>query len=327
MHRVVSRRLSGVAAIVLVLATAIPTSAQDTYPSKPIRILVTLSAGSQVDFLARVLGGKLTEALGQQVIVENRPGAGGTIATAAVAAAAPDGYTLLMAAPGHAINQTLYARLPYRTLEDFAGVALVARVPSVLIVPTTLGVTSLAELSAMARAKPGQLNYGSPGVGSGGHLAGEQYKLSAKLDIVHVPYKGTPEALTATIGGQIQMFFAPLGAALPAIKDGRVRAIAVTTAERSATLPNTPTMIEAGLSGYEIDFWYGLLAPRKTPQAVVDRLSAEVGKALASPDMHEQLLSQGATASYLPAKRFDAFVASEVEKYAVLVKASGAKAE
>jgi len=321
------RKSIGIIAIFLALAAALPTSAQDNYPSKPIRILVTLSAGSQVDFLARVLGSKLTEALGQQVIVENRPGAGGTIATAAVAGAAPDGYTLLMAAPGHAINQSLYARLPYRTLDDFAGVALVARVPSVLIVPTTLGVANLAELSAMARAKPGQLNFGSPGVGSGGHLAGEQYKLSAKLDIVHVPYKGTPEALTDTIGGQIQMFFAPLGAALSAVKDGRVRAIAVTTAERSPALPETPTMIEAGLAGYEIDFWYGLLAPRKTPKAIVDRLSLEVEKALASPDMRERLLSQGATASYLPPARFDGFIASEVEKYAVLVKASGAKAE
>lgn len=321
------RKLIGVVAIFLALATALPTSAEDNYPSKPIRILVTLSAGSQVDFLARVLGSKLTEALGQQVIVENRPGAGGTIATAAVASAAPDGYTLLMAAPGHAINQSLYARLPYRTLDDFAGVALVARVPSVLIVPTTLGVTNLAELNALARARPGLLNFGSPGVGSGGHLAGEQYKLSAKLDVVHVPYKGTPEALTDTIGGQIQMFFAPLGAALSAIKDGRVRAIAVTTAERSPMLPETPTMIEAGLAGYEIDFWYGLLAPRKTPKAIIDRLSLEVEKALASSDTRERLLSQGATASYLAPEGFDRFIASEVEKYAVLVKASGAKAE
>lgn len=321
------RKPIAVLAAVLALLSATRTSAQDTYPSKPIRILVTLSAGSQVDFLARVVGNRLTEALGQQVIVENRPGAGGTIATAAVAGAAPDGYTLLMAAPGHAINQSLYSKLPYRTLEDFAGVALVARVPSVLIVPTTLGVASLAELTALARAKPGQLNFGSPGVGSGGHLAAEQYKLSARLDLVHVPYKGTPEALTDTIGGQIQMFFAPLGAALAAIKDGRVRAVAVTTAERSPSLPDTPTMIEAGLPGYEIDFWYGLLAPRKTPQAIVDRLSREVEKALNASDTRERLLSQGATASYLAPAPFDAFLKTEIDKYTVLVKASGAKAE
>lgn len=321
------RKPVAVLAAFLAFLAATGTSAQDTYPSKPIRILVTLSAGSQVDFLARVVGSKLTEALGQQVIVENRPGAGGTIATAAVATAAPDGYTLLMAAPGHAINQSLYAKLPYHTLEDFSGVALVARVPSVLIVPTSLGVTSLAQLTELARAKPGQLNFGSPGVGSGGHLAGEQYKLSAKLDIVHVPYKGTPEALNDTIGGQVQIFFAPLGAALAAVKDGRVRAIAVTTAGRSPALPEIPTMIEAGLAGYEIDFWYGLLAPRKTPKAVVDRLAAEIEKALKTPDTQERLLGQGAVASYLAPAPFDGFLKSEIDKYAVLVKASGAKAE
>jgi len=321
------RKPIAVLAACLALLAATQTSAHDTYPSKPIRILVTLSAGSQVDFLARVVGNKLTEALGQQVIVENRPGAGGTIATAAVANAAPDGYTLLMVAPGHAINRSLYSKLPYHTLDDFSDVALIARVPSVLIVPTSLGIASLSELTALARARPGRLNFGSPGVGSGGHLAGEQYKLSAGLDIVHVPYKGTPEALTDTIGGQIQMFFAPLGAALAAIKDGRVRAIAVTTAERSPSLPDTPTMIEAGLAGYEIDFWYGLLAPRKTPQAVVDRLSMEIEKALKAPDTQARLLDQGAVASYLAPKPFDAFLRSEIDKYTVLVKASGAKAE
>ena len=321
------RRYFGVFVMLAALFAGSAVSAQDAFPSKPIRILVTLSAGSQVDFLARVIASRLADALGQQVIVENRPGAGGTIATAAVAGAPPDGYTLLMAAPGHAINQSLYGHLPYRTLEDFAGVALVARVPSVLVVPVTLGVNSLAELTALARAKPGQLNFGSPGVGSGGHLAAEQYKLSAKLELVHVPYKGTPEALNDTMGGQVQMFFAPLGAALPAIKDGRVRALAVTTTARSPALPDTPTMGEAGLAGFEIDFWYGLLAPRKTPQAIVDRLAGEVEKALKAPDVRERLLSQGAAVSYLPPQQFDSYIKSEIDKYAVLVKASGAKAE
>lgn len=301
--------------------------AQERFPTHAVRILVTLSAGSQVDFLARLVGQKLTEALGQQVVVENRPGAGGTIATNVVARSTPDGYTLLMAAPGHAINQTLYEKLPYRTLEDFAGVALVARVPSVLIVPSTLDVKSLVELTAMARANPGKLNFGSPGVGSGGHLAAEQYKLAAKVSIQHVPYKGTPEALNDTISGQMQMFFAPLGSALPAIKDGRVRALAVTSAQRSAALPDTPTMAEAGLPGYEVDFWYGLLAPKATPKAVVDRLSADVEKALKGPEMAERLLSQGAMVSYLPPAAFDAFIKAEVEKYATLVKVSGAKAD
>lgn len=316
------------AALVAVIGLAsMVASAQQRYPEHPIKILVTLSAGSQVDFLARVVGQKLTEALGQQVVVENRPGAGGTIATAAVAKAAPDGYTLLMAAPGHAVNQTLYEKLPYRTLEDFAGVALVARVPSVLIVPPSLGVSSLAELTALALAKPGELNFGSPGVGSGGHLAAEQYKLAGKVSLQHVPYKGTPEALNDTIVGRVQVFFAPLGLALPAIKDGRVRALAVTSAQRSSALPDTPTMAEAGLPGYEVDFWYGLLAPKATPKAVVERLSSEVEKALKAPEVVERLATQGAMPSYLPPGAFDAFIKDEVAKYATLVKVSGAKVE
>lgn len=316
------------AALVAVIGLAsMVASAQQRYPEHPIKILVTLSAGSQVDFLARVVGQKLTEALGQQVVVENRPGAGGTIATTAVAKAAPDGYTLLMAAPGHAVNQTLYEKLPYRTLEDFAGVALVGRVPSVLIVPPSLGVSSLAELTALALAKPGELNFGSPGVGSGGHLAAEQYKLAGKVSLQHVPYKGTPEALNDTIVGRVQVFFAPLGLALPAIKDGRVRALAVTSAQRSSVLPDTPTMAEAGLPGYEVDFWYGLLAPKATPKAVVERLSSEVEKALKAPEVVERLATQGAMPSYLPPAAFDAFIKDEVAKYATLVKVSGAKVE
>jgi tripartite-type tricarboxylate transporter receptor subunit TctC len=210
-------------------------------------------------------------------------------------------------------------------LEDFSGVALVARVPSVLIVPASLDVRSLAELTALAHARPGTLNFGSPGVGSGGHLAAEQYKLGAKVEIQHVPYKGTPEALNDTMAGQVQIFFAPLGSALPAIKDGRVRAIAVTSAQRSAALPGTPTMAEAGLPGYDVDFWYGLLAPRSTPRPVVERLSAEVRQALQGPEMAERLLTQGAMASYLPPDAFDAFIRAEIAKYATLVKASGAE--
>ena len=320
------RKLVGVLVVGASLLCAAVAAGQEAFPSKPLRILVTLSAGSQVDFLARVIGQKLSEFLGQQVIVENRPGAGGTIATAAVASANPDGYTLLMAAPGHAINQSLYARLPYR-LQDLTGVALVARVPSVLVVPPSLGITTLAGLTARARSKPGSLNFGSPGVGSGGHLAAEQYKLAAQLDMVHVPYKGTPEALNDAISGRIDLFFAPLGAALPAIKDGRLKALAVTTAARSPALPDTPTMIEAGQPAFENDFWYGLLAPAGTPKPILERLAAEVEKALEAADVEQRLAAQGAVPSYLGPARFDAFIAAEVEKFAVLVKQSGAKAE
>jgi len=308
------------------LAVPVAAIAQGEYPARPVRILVTLSAGSQVDILARVAAQKLSESLGQPFLVENRTGAGGSIASAAVATAAADGYTLLMVANGHAINPWIYEKLPYDTLKDFAGVSLVATVPSVLVVPPALGAKNVLELVEMARARPGQLNYASPGTGSAGHLAAEQFKLMAKVRAEHVPYKGTPEALTDTLTGRAQFFFAPLGAALPAIKDGKLVALAVTTRERSAALPAVPTLDEAGVPGYRFEFWYALFAPRGTPRAVLDLLAAEIAKALTKPDVKEKLAAQGAASAPLPTAQLDAFVREEVEKLGQLVKASGAKA-
>ena len=265
--------------------------------------------------------------MGQQVVVDNRPGAGGIVATGIVAKALADGYTLLMVAPGHAVNATLYEKLPYDTLHDFAGISLVARVPSVLVVAPSLGVKNVRELIALAKQKPGVLNFASPGVGSGGHLAAEQFKLSAAIDVVHVPYKGTPEALTDVIAGRAQFFFAPLGAALPLIRDGRVPALAVSTAKRSPALPDVPSIAEAALRGFAIDFWYGLLAPRATSRRIIQQLALEVQRTLDMPEVRERLAAQGAIPDPLPGEKFDAFLKSEVARMAILVKASGAKPE
>ncbi|AZG10734.1 tripartite tricarboxylate transporter substrate binding protein [Pigmentiphaga sp. H8] len=299
-------------------------SAQDTYPSRPVRIVVTLSAGSQVDILARLVGEKLGQSLGQPVIVENRPGAGGTLAAAFVAAAAPDGYTLLMTANGHAINPALYDKLRFDTAKDFRGVSLVAVVPSVLVTSPGVPATNVSELIALLKANPGKYNYASPGVGSAGHMATELFNLDAKVEATHVPYKGTPEALTDLMGGNVQYFFAPLGATLPLVNTGKVKALAVSTAARSPALPNTPTVAESGLPGFQYDFWYGLVAPAATPKPVIERLASDIQKALQSQDVKEKLAAQGAAPSSLTDTKFDQFLHSEIRKSAELVRISGA---
>jgi tripartite-type tricarboxylate transporter receptor subunit TctC len=298
--------------------------AQEPFPSRPIHIIVTLSAGSQVDILARLVGEKLGQSLGQPVIVENKVGAGGTLAASQVATARPDGYTLLMTANGHAINPALYDKLRFDTAKDFRGVSLVAVVPSVLVTSPTVPAKNAGELIALLRDRPGEYNYGSPGVGSAGHMATELFNLEAKVRATHVPYKGTPEALSDLMGNRVQYFFAPLGAALPMIQSGKIRALAVSTSERSAALPDVPTVAESGLAGYQYDFWYGLLAPAATPKAIVDKVAAEVQKALVTPDIKEKFAAQGAAASILTGAAFDQFVQSEIRKSAELVKISGA---
>ena len=299
-------------------------SAQDAFPSKPIHIVVTLSAGSQVDTLARLIGDKLAQSLGQPVIVENKTGAGGTTAAAYVATSRPDGYTLLMTANGHAINPSLYANLRFDTERDFRGVSLVAVVPSVLVVSPDMPVKNAAELIAQLKAKPGAFNYASPGVGSAGHMAAELFNFEAKVTATHIPYKGTPEAFIDLVGGRAQYFFAPLGPALPLITSGKIKALAVGTSERSSALPNVPTLAESTLPDYRYDFWYGIVAPTGTPQAVVNRLAAGVQAALQMADVKEKLAAQGAIPSRLAGATLDQFLAAEIKKSAELVRISGA---
>jgi len=301
--------------------------AQDNFPNKPIRMLVPFSAGSATDFFARAIGQKMAESWTQQVVVDNRPSAGGVIASELLLNATPDGHTLMMVPIGHAVNASLYSKLPYDTVRDFAGVTLVADVPNVLVATPALGFKSVRDLIDAAKAKPGQLNYGSAGVGSGTHMNGEQFKLAANINVVHVPFKGTPEALTNTISGSVQYFFAPITAAVPLVKSGKVTGLAVTTRARSPVLPDLPTIADSGLPGFDFNLWTGLVGPAKMPKDIKEKIAREVARILSLADVKERLLVQGATPHAMPPAQFDAFIKGEVERLAKVVKASGARAD
>jgi len=319
------KRTTILASVLLLAAGA--AGAQDKFPSKPIRMLVPFSAGSATDFLARIVGQKISESWGQQVVVDNRPSAGGVIASEILLAATPDGHTLMMVSIGHAVNASLYSKLPYNTVKDFAGITLVADIPNVLVATPSLGLKSVRDLVALAKAKPGQINYGSAGVGSGTHMNGEEFKLAAGINVVHVPFKGTPEAITNTIGGSVQYFFAPITAAVPLVKGGKITGLAVSTKTRSPVFPDVPTVAESGLPGFDFNLWTGLLGPAKLPKDVKEKIAKEVGRILTLQDVKERMLVQGATPHPTSPTEFDAFIRNEVERLAKVVKASGARAD
>jgi len=302
-------------------------TAQDSFPNKPIQIIVPFTAGSSTDIHARMVGKKMSENWGQQVVVINRPGGGGIVAGSIVARAAPDGYTLLYHGPGFAVSATLYSKLPYDPLKDFAAVTQIASTPFVLVVGPSLGVKSVNDLIALAKRKPGQLNFGSAGIGGATHLSGEQFRFAADINVVHVPYKGTPEALIDTMAGRIQYFISPIAPALSFIKDGRLLALAVTTAQRSPVLPNVPTVAETALPGFEMEGWGGLWAPANTPKAVLNQLSNEVARILALPDIRERMQGEGAVPKSSTPEEFAKFTRAEIEKLGKVVKASGARAD
>ena len=315
-------------AAALVLAVAAPQAlAQANYPDKPIRFIVPFTAGSGTDIVARTLGEALGRSLGQPIIVENRPGAGGTLGAAQVAKSVPDGYTLLVHSAGHVANASIYPSLPYDTLKDFSCVTTLASLPNVLIVSPAKGYKTLAELVDKARANPGTLNYGSAGMGSATHMNAEIFRRSAKFDAVHIPFKGTPEAMTETATGRIDYFFAPLSSAIPLIKDGRLQALAVGTAQRSSVLPNVPTTLEAGYPQSDYVFWVALLAPSGTPRAIVDRLNSEAAKALGAPEMKDKLATLGAESMVMASPACDAFFRAETARMADVVKAAGIKVQ
>ena len=310
-------------ALLALVATA--ASAQ-TYPTKPIRLVVPFPPGGATDILARDVAQKLTEAWGQQVIVDNRPGAGGNIGSELVAKSAPDGYTLEMGTVGtHAINASLYAKMPYDHVKDFVPVILVAGVPNVLVVNPAVPANSVAELIAYAKANPGKLNFASSGNGTSIHLSGELFKFMAGVQMTHVPYKGSAPALQDLIAGQVQLMFDNLPPSLPQIKAGKLRALAVTSLARAPALPDVPTMAEAGLPGYEASSWFGVLAPAGTPPAIVTKLNAEIAKWLATPEAKEKLSKQGANAAGGTPEDFAKHIAAETAKWAKVVKDSGAK--
>ena len=308
-------------------AIALSAQAAD-YPEKPIRLLVPAAPGGGADFVARILGVKLTEALGQTVVVENRAGASGTIAADNTAKSAADGYTLLMGqSTSVVIAPHLYKKLGYDTLRDLAPVTLVAQVPNILVVHPSVPARTVSEFIALARAQPELLNYGSSGNGAPSHLAGEMFKSATGVKMVHVPYKGAGLAVNGLIAGEIQVMFAPIVAVLPQVKAGRLRALAVTSATRSAAAPELPTLAEAGLPGYEISSWFGLFAPANTPAPVIERLYRETAKALQSPEVRERFAREGAEPVGSSPADFTGYVRAEYAKYTRIVRDSGIKAD
>ena len=313
-------------AVLVVLQAFAGEALAQAYPTRPVHRIVGFTPGGGVDINARLLAAKLSELMNQQFVVENKPGAGTNIANEYVAKAAPDGYTLLFTSPAVAINMSLYSHVPYDALRDFAGVSVFSESTNLLVVPAKVPARSVKELVAMAKAKPGSLNYSSAGQGTTQHLAGELFKLRTGTNIVHVPYKGSSPSMTALLSGDVQLSFINPVAAGPHVKAGRLRALAVAGAKRSALFPDVPTMKEAGFPGVEVALWYGLLAPKQTPREIVQALAANVAKATRDPEVLKRLAADGAEPVGNTPEEFDRQLKEDVAKYGEVVKVSGAKA-
>ena len=320
-----SRLIAALAALAA-LAMAPLAQAQD-YPNKAIRFVVPFAPGGGTDIIGRIIAQALIETLGQPVVVDNRGGAGSTLGTEIVAKSPTDGYTILFGNISLAFNATLYTKLRYDTIRDLAPISLSAVQPNILVVHPGLPAKNLREFIELARANPGKYNYASAGTGSGTHLAAELLKLQTRIDIVHVPYKGTGPALTDLLGGQINMMVSTFASALPHVKSGRMRALGVTTAKRSPATPDVPTLIEGGVAGYDYSTWYGLLAPAGTAKTIIDKLNAANRKVLTRDDIKQKLESQGVDPVFNTPAEFSAYIKSETEKWGKVVKATGAKAE
>jgi tripartite-type tricarboxylate transporter receptor subunit TctC len=321
--RSLASTLLRLASCALLTGAILPAGAQP-YPSRPVRMVVPYAAGGGVDIVARAVGQELAKRLGQPVLVENRTGAGSNIGSDFVAKATPDGYTLLMASPANAINMSLYRKMPYDTQRDLAPVALVGAVPSVLVVNPSLPAKSVAELVALAKAKPGGLNYGSGGSGTSEHLSAEMFKSLAGVEIVHVPYKGGANAMTDVISGQLSLMFTNMLGAMPHLRSGKLKALGVAGAQRAAQLPDVPTFAEAGYKDFEVSVWWGVMAPAGTPAPVLAQLNREIVASLGAPELRERLDAMGARILGGTPEEFRAFIAREIERWARAVKASGA---
>lgn len=316
----------GAFGVALCLATTSPAHAE-AYPTKPVKLVVPYPPGGPTDIVARVVAQKLSEQTGQQFIVDNRPGAGGNTGAELVARSAPDGYTLLIATTAHAINPSLFKNLGYRLTRDLAPVSLLTSGPLVIVANPALPAKNVAELVALARTRPGQLNFASSGNGQSTHLAAELFASMAGVKMTHIPYKGSAPALTDVMGGQAQLMFDTMLSAMPHVKGGKLKALAVTSAQRSPAAPDVPTVAESGvpgLQGYEAIAWNGLLAPAGTPPEVVARLNAELKKALTLPEVKDKFAAQGFAATWNTPEAFGGFMNTEVEKWAQVVKVSGA---
>ncbi len=325
---------SGFTALALVLAgfatssNALAQSRAPDYPAKPIRVVVGSSAGGGGDIIARTVIQRLNESLGQPIVVDNRGGASGAIACEIVAKSQPDGYTILIASVGMlAINPVLYPKLQYAPLRDFAPVTRMAETPYVLVVHPSVGARSVNELVALVKSRPGQINFASGGAGTGNHFSGELFKLATGLNLVHIPYKGTAPALADVLGGQVQMMFSTLLPAMPHVKAGRLRALAVTTARRSASSPDLPTIAESGFPGFETTTWHAVLVPAATAKPIVDRLHTELVKILLQPEMKERLASQGTEVVASTPEELTAYIRMETSKWGKVVKQAGIKGD
>jgi tripartite-type tricarboxylate transporter receptor subunit TctC len=320
-------RWSVLTCVALAAAGPVGLAQAQGYPGKPIRIVVPFPPGGGTDIVARILTQKLSESFGANFVIDNRAGAGGSIGTEMVAKAPPDGYTLGIVSGSHAINPSLYSKLPFDAVRDFAPVTMLVSGPGLLVVHPSLPVKTVKELIALAKGKPGQLNYASAGNGTPPHLAGELFKSMAGVDLVHVPYKGNTPAFVDLISGQVSLSFPTIPSALPHVQAGRLRALAVTSRKRSAVMPQLPTIAESGLPGYDTSSWFGMLAPAGTPREIVRKLQQESAKVLQLRDVREKLLSQGLEPVGSTPEEFAATIESEIAKWAKVVKASGARVE
>ena len=327
MHSPLRRRMAAAAVLAALGLAGAPAGAQD-YPSRPIKLVVPFAAGGGSDIVARTVAQKLAESLGQPVVVENKPGAGGNIGTDQVAKAPPDGYTIVMGVFGPiAVNPSLFSKLPYDPIRDFEPITQAVTVTNMLVVHPSVPANTVAELIEYGRKNPGKLASATGGTGTAGHMASELFKSMTKLDMAVIPYKGAAPAVNDVLGGQVPMTFEALLSTLPHVKAGKLKAIAVTTSTRSSLLPNVPTIAEAGLKGYDANNWYGFLAPARTPQPVIDKLNREMVKVLALPEVKEKLAGVGAEPVGNSPQEFAAVIRADVAKWKRIVQETGAKAE
>ena len=305
----------------------VPALAEAAYPSKPIRVIVPFAAGSTTDIISRAITDKMSQSMGQQLVIDNRGGASGTIGQAAVASAAPDGYTVMIHSSSHTVSPSTFAKLPFDTVRDFAGVTPISSLSNALVVSPQKGYRTLGDLLAAARAQPGKLNFASAGQGSATHLNAEKFKLAARIDATNIPFKGSAEAVTEVLAGRVDYYFSPIAPVIGQIREGQLLALAVGSPQRAGALPDVPTTAEAGVPGSEFNFWIGMMAPAKTPRPVIERLHAEVLKALATPEVKERFAKLGADTWTLKPEQFDAYIKDEIASNASVVKAAGLAAQ
>jgi tripartite-type tricarboxylate transporter receptor subunit TctC len=318
-----SHRIALISMTCLAMTSPWSASAQGTYPNKPIRVIVPFAAGSTTDIIARAISDKMSQSMGQALVIDNRGGASGTIGQQAVATAAPDGYTIMIHSSSHTVSPSTFAKLPFDTVNDFAGVTPISSTPNVLVMSPSKNIKTLQELLTAARTKPGGMNFASAGQGSATHLNAEKFKLAAKIEATNIPFKGSSEAVTEVIAGRVDYYFSPIAPVIGQIRSGQLVPLAVGSSKRASALPQVPTTAEAGVPGSEFNFWIGMMVPGKTPKDIVNRLNEEVVKALANPEVKERLATLGADAWTMRPDQFDAYIRDEIKSNAVLVKAAG----